>query len=555
MLRTRPTISRRLVLLFVFLLLPIIAFGASVIQESKNELQNQVLTIAQQGLVHSKSMLEKEVISIQSDLRLLVGNANYDTDVRSFFGYYNYYNRRDYYLTVRRIITKLKSLCLQHPIIQNLEIYYITYEESISSKYGSHDYPLSAYSMYIDNALPDTLNYHAEKDEFYLIQCVPTSQPKLILIAHLSTAELKAALLSEPYPEQPTILNYGDGTKIIPNQREFHYETLSGQAHETIRIHSEILNSSFDKFLMTDEIFQNVNKRLQMLYAYIFLCIPIVIVYFVSIRKSISVPIKNLIYAMQTTRDGNLKYRIEAKPATQEFSLLTDSLNVMMDQIESLIDSNYKYEIYSRKLELKHLQAQINPHFLYNTLYILRHMIENEDTDNATVLCTYLGDYFKYMSSTEKLEIPLLDEYEHAKNYLAIQSMRFGSKIATELEPLPESWKTQIVPRLVIQPIYENAISYAQQSDVVLRVRTTFQIDADYLRICIEDNGKTLDDAKLLKIQTALTTQNADGNVTALYNIQKRLHLFYEQNASITLSRSSLGGLCVVLRLPKQGGA
>ena len=150
------------------------------------------------------------------------------------------------------------------------------------------------------------------------------------------------------------------------------------------------------------------------------------------------------------------------------------------------------------------------------------------------------------------MEVPLNDEYEHAKNYLAIQAMRFGAKLVQEQAPIPEKWSRIIVPRLIIQPIYENAISYAMHDQERLLIRTTFETEGEQLVIRIEDNGTSLDDEKLWEMQKSTTERTTD-NITALYNIRRRLVLFYDQSAGMTLSRSVLGGLCVELRLSNRG--
>ena len=547
-------VTTRLMILFLALLLPVVLFGAEIIRRSTDDLHTKVIDLAHQGLDNTRVMMEKEALSIQSELFLLTDSSS-DNDIMNFFGYYSYYTRSKYYLTVRRILTKLSSLKTRHDLIREVEVYYIRYGQSVSSRRGLRSRPAAEYEDYRQNALSNVLNYSAARNEFYLMQSVPAKNPQILLIAHLDDDHLKAMLFSEPYGDQPTVLNHRKGAFALKNTDPFDTDALSRQPYETITVHSDILNGDLCKYLMTNEIFHEENLRLRLLFFYILLCVPIAAVCFLGVRRSIGIPVKRMVNAMRVMREGDLKYRIDRKPASREFRLLTDGLNSMMDQIDSLIDSNYKYEIYARKLELKHLQAQINPHFLYNTLYMLRHMIADEDIDSASVLCQHLGDYFKYMSSTGEMELPLEKEYAHARNYLAIQAMRFGLKLRAEQEELPEEWAEMIVPRLILQPIYENAVSYAQRSEGCLLVRTAFLTSPDCLTIRIEDSGTNLSDEKLSELRARVSDADADGNVTALHSIHRRLSLFYGQNARLSLSRSSLGGLCVELNIPRFGGS
>ncbi len=550
--QTRPSVSSRIIALFFAVVLPILFFGGMTIHTSINKLHSNTVALVEQGMQFTKKMLEKEIASIQFNLRQLLSNANINADLISFYGYYDHYSRREYYLTVRRISTTLQNFCIQNSMVKSLEVYYVTHEKSISSKAGLRSVSASDYDIILNQAIPEVLNYDQEKNDFFLILLFPGHAPQIMMIAHLDIAELTAMLSVEPCSDQPTMMDYGNGMVLLSNQRQCNLANVQRKAYEVVSVHSDILNSDLNKYLIANEVFTEERKQLLTLMLFLVLCVPLIILCFRSLRKTIVFPVKKLVKAMEAMQKGDMTQRITSKPVAREFNQLFDGLNFTMQQIERLINSNYKYEIYTSKLELKHLQAQIHPHFLFNTLYLLRHMIAYEDTEHAMILSQHLGDYFKYLSSTGEMEVPLNDEYEHAKNYLAIQAMRFGAKLVQEQAPIPEKWSRIIVPRLIIQPIYENAISYAMHDQERLLIRTTFETEGEQLVIRIEDNGTSLDDEKLWEMQKSTTERTTD-NITALYNIRRRLVLFYDQSAGMTLSRSVLGGLCVELRLSNRG--
>ena len=221
------------------------------------------------------------------------------------------------------------------------------------------------------------------------------------------------------------------------------------------------------------------------------------------------------------------------------------------------------------KAELKQLQAQINPHFLYNSFFLLRRMIHDELYEEAGEMADTLGLYFQYITRNSQDYMPLGKEYHHAMLYCELQRLRFGDRILIETDPLPSKYDQILVPKLIIQPILENAFNYGLRDKVdggLLRMKV--ENNASGLTISIEDNGEDLSEDRLIQIQTRLK-ETADGNVlqemSGMLNIQRRLCIYFreqekehpaaEQKESagveyLRAQRSELGGLCMRLYLP-----
>ena len=224
----------------------------------------------------------------------------------------------------------------------------------------------------------------------------------------------------------------------------------------------------------------------------------------------------------------------------------------MLESTDRLIDQVYAQKILSQKAELKQLQSQINPHFLFNSLFILQRMVQNDEKENASRFAGYLGKYFRYVTRNAQDELPLEQEVEHARNYLEIQAVRF-SNTKMVFGELPERFKALTVPRLILQPILENAFEHglSQISDAP-GVSVRFSDDPDGLRIDVEDNGSGGDDDALIMLNERLElASDAGQESTGLINVARRINLKFGPPSRLSVSRGNMGGWQVTLFLAK----
>ena len=248
----------------------------------------------------------------------------------------------------------------------------------------------------------------------------------------------------------------------------------------------------------------------------------------------------------------------------------------MAEELGTLIEKNYQQQLLLSRAELKQLQAQINPHFLYNAFFLLRRMIHDELYEEAGQMADTLGLYFQYITRNSQDYMPLSREYHHAMLYCEIQGLRFGDRIRIETDSLPEQYGDILVPKLIIQPILENAFNYGLRDKVddgVLRV--TVSREARCLVIAIEDNGEELSEEQLREMQKKLR-DTAGGvlqqEMSGILNIQRRLSIYFEAGTEpeegsrmpggpsgseegpdagcLKAGRSVLGGLCIRICLP-----
>lgn len=232
-----------------------------------------------------------------------------------------------------------------------------------------------------------------------------------------------------------------------------------------------------------------------------------------------------------------------------EFGYLYQAFNDTVKSLKTLIEENYEQQIRNQRSELKRLQSQINPHFLYNCFFVLCRLIKSDSQkEKAYQFCLYIGQYFQFITRQHDDNISLEMELEHSRTYVEMQSICYGDRIEVlfEVEAQPIE-----VPRLILQPIIENAYKYAlgnMRGTGELWVHSKLRNDAFY--IYVEDNGELITDEEIEALGKRLRySTNQMEETTGLLNVHRRILLRYGEEYGITVSRSELGGLQVIIKL------
>ena len=277
-----------------------------------------------------------------------------------------------------------------------------------------------------------------------------------------------------------------------------------------------------------------------------------------SIYRLIHKPLNKLVRAFRYLENGVFDHPVKYY-GKDEFQYLFFQYNSTIKKLKILIEEVYEHKIHAQRSELKQLQAQINPHFLYNSFFILEELVGIEDYGTLNRLTHHLGDYFQFLARAEQDEVPLELEVRHARAYAEIQTVRFSERIRIEFNELSELYRSLRVPRLIIQPLIENAFEHGleDKSDNGL-LKVMFMADEERLCISIEDNGKGLDEDELLRINRLLSGDRNEDQVmqsTGLVNIHRRLRLKYGAHSGLFVERGSSGGFKVTIQVPLGEGA
>lgn len=269
-------------------------------------------------------------------------------------------------------------------------------------------------------------------------------------------------------------------------------------------------------------------------------------------ERLVNRPLRKLQEAFQELEKGDLEIRI-SHSVKDEFEYIYQGFNHMVEKLARTIEDVYVQKNLAAQAELKQLQAQISPHFLYNSFFLFSGRVRRGDFGGARELADYLGTYFRYLTRNARDIVTLADEMEHAEAYARIQESRFASRMELIWEPLPEEAAAVLVPRLIIQPLLENSYKYGlenREEDGVLRV--SFRLETGWLVIGIENNGDVTEE-EIKAIQERFSDGYA-GEVTGMVNIHRRLRNYFRNRSGLKAARGELGGVLITMALPLEEG-
>lgn len=266
-------------------------------------------------------------------------------------------------------------------------------------------------------------------------------------------------------------------------------------------------------------------------------------------------PIKRLKNAMVKVRQGNLDVQA-GKLSNDEIGDLGRYFDEMIAQIKLLIEQVYKAELHEREAKLSALQAQINPHFLYNTLETINSIAAIEGVPKVSEIARALSDMFRYNTKTGGLTVMMAEEVRHIRNYLRIVSIRFEDKLSIRID-IPEELMMYRMIKLVFQPIVENAVFHGIESK---RGKGTLTIcgkkEQEDLLIVIGDDGIGMTEEQLDALRSRLANQSPVGSAeteegkVGIKNVHDRIRFYYGAEYGITLDSQPGSGTQVTIRIP-----
>lgn len=316
---------------------------------------------------------------------------------------------------------------------------------------------------------------------------------------------------------------------------------------------SGYLDSTLARYIPERLIFQKVNQYRSWLWFFSITTVVVIIAFSASTYRFIHRPVSILAGAFSKVETGNMDFEVVHRHK-DEFKYIYERFNSMLKNLMKLIDQAYVQKILVQKAELKQLQTQINPHFLYNSFFILHRWIKEGYKDGAILLSSQLGTYFQFLTRNSSDEVPLSMEFEHARTYVDIQAIRFSKRLTFHFQDLEAVHGNIMVPRLILQPIIENAFNHGlekMESGMVLSV--SFICGGRYLDIIVEDNGSMLEDSEIERMKQALTDESDGSEITGMINIHKRICSRFGGQCGLVLERSALSGLKVTIRIDAGG--
>ncbi len=260
----------------------------------------------------------------------------------------------------------------------------------------------------------------------------------------------------------------------------------------------------------------------------------------------VTLPIRRLQTELLSVEAGNLNTVIE-EGGFREIRALSASFNRMLWRIRQLMDQIVAEQEAKRFHELNALQAQINPHFLYNTMDSIIWMEERGHSREAITMVSALARLFRISISKGRNIISVREEMEHVRNYLIIQKMRFRNKFIYDIEAQPETLDMRTI-KLIVQPLVENAVHHAIDAydERTLHIHVTAKREEDLLVFTVSDDGVGIPEGKL----RAILTEPAGKSGIGLKNVHERIQLTCGTDYGLSIESEEDKGTLVTIRLP-----
>ena len=286
--------------------------------------------------------------------------------------------------------------------------------------------------------------------------------------------------------------------------------------------------------------------------------------------KDIVTPLTNLAQTAKLVGQGNFHVKVPAVDTGDELGIVTGTFNQMVDSLDEYVNKikesaekeqemkerEFLMENHLKEAQLKYLQSQINPHFLFNSLNAGVQLAMMEDAEKTSVFMEKMADFFRYNVKKGSRDATIREEVEAVENYVYILNVRFAGDIRYQSRIHEEAMEVPI-PSMILQPLVENAVNHGiRNMEGNGEINLSVEDHREDIEICIRDNGTGMEEEELERIRAGgQTAVAADSTGIGIHNVISRLELYYNNHHIFHIfSDGKDKGTTVILRIPKRGG-
>lgn len=296
-------------------------------------------------------------------------------------------------------------------------------------------------------------------------------------------------------------------------------------------------------------LFEQLFSARATVYLAILICTVVLIVMGAWFSRRLAAPIRKLIKQMAVVESGKLSARLPVT-SKDEIGRLTHGFNRMVERLQVHIDEAYIAQIKQKQTELNALKSQIRPHYLYNTLEVIRMNAVDKDAEEVADMIHSLSNQLKYVIDYGEDRVSLWREVEHLHDYFYIISIRYENRYVLHYDIAPDVQMEWPILKLCLQPIVENAIQHGLRQRKKGTVGITIEKQERNLVIVIYDNGIGISEEKLKSINEGLYAANSHNKSVGLKNVHERIRSMYGENYGLSVSSQENIGTSVQLSFP-----
>jgi len=276
----------------------------------------------------------------------------------------------------------------------------------------------------------------------------------------------------------------------------------------------------------------------------------ILLTYSRKLSRRIVDPINRICKRLEAIGKGDLHVCEPVQADVEEIQLLSDGIESMVGRLKQLIDKNAEQEKQRRRTMLALLQAQMTPHFLYNTLDTIIWLIESGEISEAVNMVCSLSNYFRFSLSRGQNVITLAEEEQHIRSYLEIQQMRYRDLMDYEIN-IPDQLKSYILPKLTLQPLVENALYHGIKiSRRKGFIRVTGAEQNGHIVLEVVDDGSGMTKERLDEVRASLAEDKSEG--FGLRTVHERIQILFGREYGLDIYSMPDAGTRVTVTIPKQ---
>ena len=592
------TIKNQLIISFILLIIiptAIISFifysksTSSLTKKTENIIEMN-FHLLEANILKEINLIDKVVTQIYLDNEML-DSLSYSQPMRYFylFSKYNLTNDTTSFIQSSKFenILNTYTSTLDYTYPSNAKLYVHNY------KFGAYKFPSNVFDLQVAQSTPWFVDIPADSNPH--IMYIPGSNNKnlpqgvnyvrrlfglknynipfsSLITVELSMEEINTMLVNlKPTLSSQLFLINEDGMIIASTEKGVVFTPFtdtripfSPKAYEDYGFTTNVMNYKKAKTLLSSktmpetnwtiismtpfhEISSDINKIQKFIKFVVFIVILISLLIALFLAYRITNPIKKLVTSMSSLDADNLHVEIEDHHFNDEFRYLIDHYNATNKKIRGLIKTITKIEKEKKEAEFKALQAQINPHFLYNTLDAVNWLALKYDAEDISIMVTSLSDFFRYSLSKGKTIISLKNEFIQTESYLAIQKIRYPDMIDYSISYDEHILDCSIV-KLTLQPLVENAILHGIEPNGepgLIEIRGTREDDRIIVKVI--DNGIGADVESLNHI---LADPSNDDHSYGIKNVNQRIKNYFGEAYGITFLENDLAGITVQITIP-----
>ncbi len=328
---------------------------------------------------------------------------------------------------------------------------------------------------------------------------------------------------------------------------------VDGKSYFVVFNKSPFTNWLYTNILPYEDVFKQViqmRRIVILIFGALFLITMLISLWMAG---NLTKPMQKLINQMKLVESGEFEETMAQSLEMErgdEIGTLQRKFLKMVQRIKNLIQENYTKQLLVKEAQLRALQSQINPHFLYNALESINWRAKINQQTEISQMIESLGNLLRNAMSDQQHLVTVKEELKLIQDYIHIQKVRFGSRLDFKIE-LDRRWEQLLIPKLILQPLVENAINHGlEQMIEPCTIRITATESGAFLFLKVEDNGPGIPPDLLRKLQMQETKPDNLG--IGLKNIDERLKLVYGKEYGLTLTSQVGAGTRVMVKIPKE---